>query len=57
MLYTRDPRTGEHLVIDGTHVSRYRTRAEALEIATRRYEAQCREREAESAAGRRRRRS
>ena len=46
MLYTRDQRTGEHLVIDGADVSRYRTRAEALEIATRRHEAQCAERAA-----------
>ena len=39
LLYTRDPITGEHLVIDGAQVLRLRTRAEALEIANRRYKA------------------
>ena len=39
MLYTRDERTGEHLVIDGDVVLRLRTRAEALEIANERYAA------------------
>ncbi|MGI9625177.1 MAG: hypothetical protein ACR2PK_20290, partial [Acidimicrobiales bacterium] len=46
MLYTKDPYTGDHLVIDGTEVLRLRTRAEALEIATRRHEAACAERQA-----------
>ena len=36
MLYTRDPYTGDHLVIDGDEVIRLQTRAEALEIANRR---------------------
>lgn len=39
LLYTRDPITGDHLVIDGAQVLRLRTRAEALEIANRRYKA------------------
>ena len=43
LLYTRDPVTGEHLVIDGAQVLRLRTRAEALEIANRRHEACCSE--------------
>ena len=54
MLYTRDPRTGELLVIDGDNVARFRTRAEALEIATRRHEAQCQERERAAATAKRR---
>lgn len=37
MLYTRDPLTGEHLVVDGDEVLRLNSRAEALEIANRRY--------------------
>lgn len=36
MLYTKDPRTGDHLVIDGEEVFRLRTRAEALAMASRR---------------------
>ena len=37
MLYTRDPYTGDHLVIDGDEIHRLGTRAEALELANRRY--------------------
>ena len=37
MLDTRDPYTGDHLVIDGDEVYRLGTRAEALELANRRY--------------------
>lgn len=37
MLYTRDPYTGDHLVIDGDEVYRLDTRREALELANRRY--------------------
>lgn len=44
MLYTKDPHTGDHLVIDGDEVFRLRTRAEALSMATRRHEAKCAER-------------
>lgn len=41
MLYTKDPRTGDHLVIDGEEVFRLRTRAEALAVASRLLEARC----------------
>lgn len=44
MLYTKDPTTGDHLVIDGEEVFRLRTRAEALAMATRRHEQKCAER-------------
>ena len=36
MLYTKDPHTGDHLVIDGDEVFRLRTRAEALAMAIER---------------------
>lgn len=39
MLYRQDPHTLDHLVIDGDEILRLRTRAEALEVASRR----CRE--------------
>jgi hypothetical protein len=41
VLYTKDPRTGDHLVIDGKRVSRFGTRAEALAVAAALHEAQC----------------
>ena len=44
MLYTKDPHTGDHLVIDGDEVFRLRTRAEALAMATRRHEEKCAQR-------------
>ncbi len=45
MLYTKDPVTGDHLVIDGDDVFRLRTRAEALAMATRLHEEKCAERD------------
>ena len=48
MLYTKDPYTGDHLVIDGDEVFRLRTRAEALAMATRRHEKKCAERAQEA---------
>ncbi len=46
MLYTKDPFTGDHLVIDGDEVLRMRTRAEALAVANRRHAEACAERDA-----------
>ena len=37
MLYTRDPLTGDHLVVDGDETFRLPTRAEALRLAASRY--------------------
>ena len=51
MLYTKDPFTGDHLVIDGDQVFRLRTRAEALAMATRRHEAKCAERDQDRTRG------
>lgn len=47
MLYTKDPFTGEHLVIDGDQVFRLRSRAEALAIANQRHAKACAERDAQ----------
>ena len=38
LLYTKDPVTGDHLVVDDDSVTRCDTRAEALAICNRRHE-------------------
>ncbi len=40
LLYTKDPITGDHMVVDGESVIRTRTRAEALAICNERHEAE-----------------